>query len=206
MIGRLKDKTLVVSGSGTALESDSLLKAMAKDEPFSIKLSADGYGGSDQTAFYEEKIPVFFFYDGSTEAYHTPEDDVDKIDFESEKLILNYAFKVIMEVQQNDKNLTFREVTAPPRNSESKKYKASLGVIPDFTYAGSDGLRIDGVRKDGPAEKGGLIKGDVIIAVNKKPVKNIYEYMSRLEELKPGDKVKVDVIREGKKQTFIVQI
>ena len=206
MIGRLKDKTLVISGSGTALESDSILKANAKGRDFSIKLSADGYGGSDQISFYEEKIPVFFFYDGSTDFYHTPDDDVERIDFASEKLILDYAYDVINGVLNKDKSLTFKEVSSPQKNTETRKTKATLGVVPDFTYAGNDGLRIDGVRKDGPAEKGGLLKGDIITAVNKKSVKNIYDYMARMEEIQPGDKVRVDVNRDGKKLSFEVKL
>jgi S1-C subfamily serine protease len=40
--------------------------------------------------------------------------------------------------------------------------------------------------------------GDIITSMNGKKVSNIYDYMTRLGELKTGDFVDVEAIREGK--------
>jgi S1-C subfamily serine protease len=49
-----------------------------------------------------------------------------------------------------------------------------------------------------PAKRAGIEKGDVIVAMDGKPVKNIYDYMYRLEECKPGQRINVDVAAKWK--------
>ena len=43
----------------------------------------------------------------------------------------------------------------------------------------------------------GIKKGDVIKSINDKPIKNIYDYMDRLGELKKGMTVPVTIDRDG---------
>ena len=58
------------------------------------------------------------------------------------------------------------------------------------------GMEIDGIsKKGGPADKAGMKKGDIIIEINRKKIRNIYDYMARLAELKHGDEVMVKIIR-----------
>ncbi len=49
-------------------------------------------------------------------------------------------------------------------------------------------------------------KGDVITSIGGKEIKNIYDYMYRLEELKPGETVEVKVLRAGKTLTLKVNL
>ena len=63
----------------------------------------------------------------------------------------------------------------------------------------SQGPKVDAVRENGPAYNAGMKDGDIIIKINKKDVSDIYEYMARLGELKPGDIAKVQVLRNNKK-------
>jgi C-terminal processing protease CtpA/Prc len=78
--------------------------------------------------------------------------------------------------------------------------------MPDFSGVEKNGLRADIVIKGKPADKAGLKSGDVIIAIDGLPVGDIYEYMERLSKLKPGQIITVEVIREEKKEVFIVQL
>jgi serine protease Do len=87
-----------------------------------------------------------------------------------------------------------------------RRLKVTLGIMPDFAGTEKKGLRIDGVTKDGPADKGGMKKGDVITAINGLTVGNIYEYMSRLQKLKHGMTVNVEVIRDGKNEVLIIAL
>ena len=81
--------------------------------------------------------------------------------------------------------------------------RAYTGVIPDYG-AEVEGLRISDVRADGPADKAGIKGGDVVVNVSGKEVKNIYDYTYVLESLKVGEKVKITVLRKGKKVTLEV--
>ncbi len=57
---------------------------------------------------------------------------------------------------------------------------------------------MDGISKpDGPAASAGITKGDIIKSINNKTIKNIYEYMDRLGELKKGMTVPVTIERDG---------
>lgn len=78
--------------------------------------------------------------------------------------------------------------------------------MPDFTSSSNDGLGVGGVTKGGPADQAGMKKGDKIIGVNGKSVGTIYDYMNRLKQLKPGQRVNVDVNRDGQTIVLIVDL
>jgi S1-C subfamily serine protease len=81
----------------------------------------------------------------------------------------------------------------------------TLGVVPDYGES-TEGMKIGGVRPSGPAEKGGLKPGDVIVKMAGKKIMNIYDYMGLLGELKPGDRVPVEVNRGGIVMQFTVEL
>jgi S1-C subfamily serine protease len=57
-----------------------------------------------------------------------------------------------------------------------------------------------------PAAIGGMKKGDIIVAIDNKPVNNIQDYMFRLGQLKRGTTISVEVMRNGKKEVLIIQL
>ena len=57
-----------------------------------------------------------------------------------------------------------------------------------------------------PAQRAGLEKGDIITNIEGWKVGDIYEYMHRLSELKPGQRISVEVIRQDEKKIFIVEL
>ena len=70
-----------------------------------------------------------------------------------------------------------------------------------FPYYGGtiDGLKVVNIYDpNGAAAKAGIRSGDIIKSINKKPIKDIYEYMKRMEEIKPGQSIPVDIKRDGK--------
>lgn len=67
-------------------------------------------------------------------------------------------------------------------------------------------MRIDGVRKGGIADLAGLLKGDIIVAIDGKPIGNIYDYMARMSALIPGKTATIDYIRLEKTEVTIVQL
>jgi S1-C subfamily serine protease len=76
-------------------------------------------------------------------------------------------------------------------------YGASLGTIPDYTGAPDDktGMLLAGVRGGGPADVAGLQKGDRVIELASREVRDIYDLMYILREAKPGEEGNVVVMR-----------
>ncbi|MCK9218591.1 MAG: M20/M25/M40 family metallo-hydrolase [Bacteroidales bacterium] len=209
MVGRFdKEKNAIsLGGTGTSLETDSLLRLLEANLSFKVVHSSDGYGPSDHAAFYSSNIPVFYFNTGAHTDYHTPFDDTDKIDFDAEKKIGDFAAACILMVDTLPKTLTFKESGKKENSNRSgRKLKVTLGIMPDFAGLEKKGLGVDGVTKDGPADKGGLKKGDIITRINGMTVGNIYEYMSRLQKLKHGMIVNVEVLREEEPTVLIISL
>jgi S1-C subfamily serine protease len=100
----------------------------------------------------------------------------------------------------------FQEVASKNSNSHSYGNRVKLGVVPAFEDTGNKGMKISGVTENGPALKAGLMSGDIITGINNETINNIYDYMNRLQKLKPGQKITVQVNRNGEKLNFDVQL
>ena len=65
---------------------------------------------------------------------------------------------------------------------------------------------MDAVLKDRPAARAGMQKGDIITAIQGKPVTNIYDYMNRLNEFEKGQVISVEILRGVDEKIVIVQL
>lgn len=207
MIGRLKeDNSLMISGTGTSLESEELLNRLNADSTFTINMQTEGFGPSDHAAFYAKDVPVFFMSSGAHEDYHTPFDTPETINLLGAKSIADYTYNLMLDLINRPENLTFQEAGPKQRASGGRRFKVTFGIMPNFTSTENNGLGVDGVSKGGPAEAAGMKKGDRIVAINGLPVTNIYEYMSRLGKLEAGTMVTVDVIRDSEKTVLLINL
>jgi len=205
MVGRLDSaKNLTVGGVGTSLETNALVDSLVHG--FNLKISKEGYGPSDHASFYGENIPVIYFTSGVHDQYHTPNDTYDRINIPGEQLIVENAFVLIQEVANRSKKLTYQESGPKVGNAGRTDLKVTLGIIPDFAGSEKEGMRIDGVTPGKPASKAGLLKGDIIVAIDGKKVGSIYDYMARMKAYTPGQIISVDVLRGTEKKVFLVTL
>src|SRR4029079_13453324 len=86
---------------------------------------------------------------------------------------------------------------AAVKAAETSSKRAYLGTVPEYNTPG-DGVKLKGVRDDSPAQKAGVQAGDVITGLGGKPIKTVEEYLQILLSLKPGEDVKIKLLREGK--------
>lgn len=207
MVGRMNKNVLQISGSKTSTESESILKNLNADSTLSLTLAPEGYGPSDHASFYSKNIPVFAFTTGVHLDYHTPFDDIDKINFDGMILTSDYIYSLCYELANRSKKLIYQEAgpkSMPARHG--KGFKVRLGIIPDVSGATNNGLKAIDVTLNNPAYRAGMKRGDVITAINGKPVKNIQDYMFRLSELKAGMTVSVEIRRGEQKLVLLVQL
>ena len=69
-----------------------------------------------------------------------------------------------------------------------------------------EGVLVTKVMPNSPAEKGGLKAGDIIVEFNGEPVKNVADLQLKVINTKPGEEVKITVIRDGKRKVLKVKI
>lgn len=55
-------------------------------------------------------------------------------------------------------------------------------------------------------ELGRVVLGDVITGIDGKPIKLQRDLFEILDEKRPGDKISIDVLRDGSKQSFMVTL
>lgn len=196
MVGRLsQENVLAVNGTGTSLIWPDLLASASKDR-VTIKSHASGLGPSDHASFYLKDLPVLHFFTGQHPQYHKPGDDIHLVNFEGMVTISDVVYDVIQALPKSGE-IPFTKTKDESMNKVSA-FKVTMGVMPDYVYAG-EGMRIDGVLDDRPAMKAGLERGDVLVELDGKPVKDIYDYMKCLGEHEKGDSVNIIVERKGEK-------
>jgi S1-C subfamily serine protease len=91
----------------------------------------------------------------------------------------------------------------------TKSGRASLQVT-GRTHAtrqgNADGVAVDAAQRDGAAALAGIKSGDIIIKVGGARTRTLAELDDRLIDFKPGDSVRVDVLRGHKHQRFVVKL
>ncbi len=195
MIGRIRDRKLIVHGTGTSPLFESLLNRSNADSTFVLSLIKDGFGPSDHSSFYAKSIPVLFFFTDLHEDYHRPSDDAQKINYDGMVQVLEYVRAIGYELNRADQRPPFAQVEAPrPPGGMGRGVRAYTGTIPDFGEQ-TEGMKISGVREGSPAAKAGLQGGDIIVKFGKVEIKNLYDYTYALGEYKPGDEVEVSYRR-----------
>lgn len=213
MVGRVRENRLEVGGSGTAPSLDRILAEASAGLP--LKLSTNSKGGlgpSDHMSFGLKKVPVLFFFSGVHLDYHRPTDTADKVNYDGIESVVTLGQRVVTALTKAEKEQYVGKfdstgifgmmsgggpTTNPAAGSPSRSTGASLGVIPDYDE-GVNGVRISGASEGSPAARAGLQAKDTLVGWNGKPISNINDLMARLTEGKPGDQVKVKVLRDGK--------
>ncbi len=212
MVGRLspdketKKDRLIVYGTGTATDFDSLLEGLNKKYDFKLQKVATGMGPSDHQSFYIRNIPVFFLFTDVHEDYHRPTDTAEKINVPGMRKVMELTEEITTNLLTRAERPEFvKVVAAVPRRAQRDDNTPKLGLRPSY---GDDkqGVLVSGVNTGGAAEKAGLKAGDRVIELAGKEVKNLEGYMSILAARKKGDNVEVIVLRDGNKVTVKVTL
>lgn len=190
MIGRLnQEKVLKLGGVGTSPNFVPLINSMSA--ALKIKQDSSGMDASDHTSFYLKNIPVLFAFTGQHEDYHKASDDVDKINFDGESMVVEYLIQLIEQLDAQGKQ-TFQATKS--NQQKSGGFKVTMGVMPDYVFEGV-GMRIDGVTDGKPAAKAGLQKGDIVTKLGEEEVKDVQGYMKALSKFNKGDTTTVSIKR-----------
>ena len=121
--------------------------------------------------------------------------------------ISSLVYSITSNLASSSDRLKFKEAGPKAESGRTTRRKGvTLGIMPDFAGNVKNGLRADFVTPGKPAALGGMKKGDIITAINAKPVSNIQDYMFRMGQLKHGQTISVEVLRNDKKEILLIQL
>ncbi len=201
-VGRLEDNKLLILGSTSAREWKFIFMGASFVTGVQTEMPTQDIDSSDQVAFIEAGVPAVQFFSGASPDYHKPTDTMDKLDF-------NGLVKVAAIVREGVEYLAERPEPMVFKGSSKKstgakpspgERRVSTGLMPDFAFSG-EGVAIGAVGDDTPAKNAGLVKGDVITAINGEKVSDLRVYSDMLKQFAPGDEIEVSYTREGKEQS-----
>jgi len=202
-VGRLKEKQkLMVIGGSSAREWRFIFMGINYTTGIESELITQELDASDQVSFIQKNIPAIQLFSGPHKDYHQPSDTIEKIEAQGLVKVAAVARETIVYLSGRKEPLTIKgqkPAAGKPAASRGAR-RVKTGLMPDFAFKG-EGVKIGMITPGSPAQKGGLKPGDIIISIGGTPVKNLKEYSNKLKEHQPGDKVKIQYTREGKKHT-----
>jgi membrane-associated protease RseP (regulator of RpoE activity) len=201
MVGRLRGNQVTVLGGESAAEWQKSVPPQCDQAGVQCTLSGDGYGPSDHSPFYAAGVPVLHFFTGAHEDYHKPSDDADKINAAGGARIATLVAGIAETLADEPGKLTYKSAPSPAPRGDSRSYGASLGTVPDYAGDGRPGVLIAGVRAGSAAETAGIKRGDLLVELSGKEIRDIHDFMYVLQRAKPGEKTNAVVVRNGKRVT-----
>jgi len=98
---------------------------------------------------------------------------------------------------------------------DGKVIRSSIGVMiqpispelrKELSLKNRNGILVASVGTNSAAEKGGLQRGDVIIEINGKKIITITELSYTISMIRPGEKAKIVIIRDGKRKKLVIKV
>jgi Tol biopolymer transport system component len=199
MVGRLRDNRVEVLGTESAGEWRTLVEAACAAERLGCAPGSDGFGSSDQAAFYAAGVPVLHFFTGNHGDYHKPSDTAGRLNAAGAGAIARLVTRMAVDLEQQPK-LTYKKGVASTDRGDARSFNASLGTMPDYTGppGGAPGVLLAGVRPGSGAEKGGLRRGDVLVKLGTHEIRSVQDLGFALQTAKPGETVTAVIKRDGK--------
>jgi S1-C subfamily serine protease len=123
------------------------------------------------------------------------------------KKLADLIYNITEKLASSPERLIFKESGPKSETTRTiRKKTVTLGIMPDFAGSINNGLRADEVFPGRPGALGGMKKGDIITAINGKTVSNIQDYMFRMGQVKYGQEITLDVLRDNNKITLLIQL
>ena len=231
MIGRMKDRKLMIGGVGTATEwrelirqansAQSLTVAANSPAPAGMPIVVSSNGRPVVTANPTGAFDLTLNDDGYGPSDHSSfymkqipvlffftgtHIDYHKPSDTFDKINYNDEARILNLVARiiRDIDAADKRLTYTTAKSEPPRtggFRVYLGTIPNYADS-NDGLLLDGVRDDSPAAKAGLKAGDRIVKIGNRDVKNVYDYTHALGEMKAGQEYVIEVMRGTERLTL----
>jgi Tol biopolymer transport system component len=204
MVGRMRLNQLQVLGIESAKEWRELVTPACTEARIVCSMAGSGYGPSDHMAFYVKGAPVLHLFTGAHVDYHKASDDTATINAAGGAQTAKLVAAVAMTLAKREAALTYNKSAEPPPDTARMRLGASLGTIPAYDDDPSrpPGVKVSDVIPGGAAAKAGVMPGDILVGLDTVEIRGFTEMMAVLGTATPGHKVKITVLRDGKRLTL----
>jgi hypothetical protein len=204
MIGRLRDRTLEVFGSRTAVGLRRCVTAANRTDELALAFTWELSDDSDHYPFIAAGIPTLMFHTGLHPEYHRPSDDAHLVNYEGIPPVTRVALETVLAVADDSGPApVFRPECR--RESESGRRRLESPAPPAVPKRWGLGTREDPgdptapivvrVSPQTPTALAGVAVGDRIVAIDGKPLVDQEAMIRRLSEA--GPEVTLTLERRG---------
>jgi len=213
MIGRIEDGKLTCAGTDTAEGMKEWIEPFLEASPLDVKDPGRSPGGSDHLPFLQPQIPALFGIITTLHAdYHTPADTSDKINRVGAVETIDLFHDIVYAGAQLPTQFVYKEQSGGSRRGGGGggpsigDIKVRFGIMPASYNEDELGIGISEVTPGGSADEAGVKAGDRLIRWDGKKLSDVMSWMQELAKHKPGDKVKIGVMRDGEEVTLEVTL
>lgn len=222
--GRLENNHLLVAGAGSSKEWEPILARACGEERLQCDSAGEGYRPGDPMAFYRAGVPVLDFTAGP------PGERINATGGVQISHVLAAAAVQAASPRQRlrfQKTAALSALEAPEALNPRPGHGAYLGAIPDYAAPTEShgpgeadetegGVRLSSVHPGSPASGAGIKGGDVLKEIEMPPgadgkrrvrkLRTLEDYMSVLEQLKPGDSIIIHLRRGAQDQIISAEV
>ncbi len=210
MIGRIKNSRLSVSGYKTAEGMQEWLQPYFQNTPLTVVQNDRLSGASDHSPFMAKKIPVLFGIIADFHAdYHTPDDVSTKINRLGAVQTIDLFSNIATGIATRPERFTWagqgEAERRPTQRGGEGGIKVRVGIMPGYNTEDA-GVQIENVSPNSPASKAGILPGDRLVRWDGQKIEDIMAWMDMLAENKPGQELKIGVMRDGQEVTLDIKL
>lgn len=196
MVGRFDGK-LVLQGLGSSAWWEPEIEKRNIAVGLTLQTQQDTNLPTDASEFYQAGVPILAAFTGSHQDYHTPRDTPDKLNYDKAADIAKLMGLIARSLVIGNEVPEYR-VHQADQSSRRMSLRVSLGTSPDYT-AEVTGVMIKAIRTNSPSDKAGVKPQDVVVELAGINIENVYDYTNVIGALKPGETIKIVVLRKGER-------
>ena len=209
MIGRLRDRRLIIFGARTSSGLRSRLVGI-NNAPGGARLELafdwDIFEHSDHYPFITRRIPTVMLHTGLHDQYHRPSDDVEFVNFDGIPQVSRLTLALTLAIADDDERLVFRPESGSESNAAKRRLEESRpsqspsqspsrgrwGIISRADPGEPACPIVVSVFRDSPAATAGLRAGDRLMAIEGECFADQAAMVARLRSSPAGCQLTID--------------
>ncbi len=211
MIGRLRGDDLFVHGTRTGFGLRQLVARANRSGSLKLDFPWEIKENSDHFPFYQRQIPFVMLHTGLHDDYHSPRDDVEKINVDGIQQVTRLLFELVYQAADREASASFRQAVRHEALARRKRHQRPaalppprLGVSWDPQADRTQGVRVTSVRAGWPAAAAGIRPGDRIRSVAGQEISSGAQLQAVLVAAKAPAEVVVE--REGAEEPLALAV